>query len=81
LGPKHLSTDEYQLMLMEAREDAELGADAFNTETFGEEVVSAGWSFEENVTANARLASRQKGKQGANKMAVCFRSAGAAGGC
>lgn len=85
------STDEYQLMLMEARENAEIGADAFNTETFGVEVVRAGWTFEESLSANARLtssaparvpafASLQKEKQGANKMTSRFRDTSSAGG-
>jgi hypothetical protein len=48
-----LSKDEFLLCAMEAREDAEIGADAFNPETFGE---TCGWSFEENLAANEALA-------------------------
>lgn len=48
------STDEILLMKMEARLDAEGGADRSNLETFGADATS-GWSFEENVRANERL--------------------------
>lgn len=41
--------DAHLLQKMEARIDAELGADAHNLETFGE---SNGWSFQENLAAN-----------------------------
>jgi len=54
--PQPLSTDEYQLWAMEAREDRELGADEFNVETFGVD-HGCGWSFEENLMANAHLTS------------------------
>ena len=49
-----LSVDEFKLREMEAREDAELGADALNSDTFGEE-AGAGWSFEANLQANERI--------------------------
>jgi len=58
--PQPLSTDEYQLWAMEAREDAELGADLSNQETFGEEACYSGWSFEENLAANERLCEQQR---------------------
>jgi hypothetical protein len=51
---KILSTDEFLLGELEAREDRERGADLLNTETFGEH-AGAGWSFEENLAANQRL--------------------------
>jgi hypothetical protein len=41
--------DAHLLQKMEARIDAELGADAHNLDTFGE---SSGWSFQENLAAN-----------------------------
>eukprot|EP00928_Gymnodinium_smaydae_P056740 TRINITY_DN40068_c0_g1_i1.p1 TRINITY_DN40068_c0_g1~~TRINITY_DN40068_c0_g1_i1.p1 ORF type:complete len:550 (+),score=105.50 TRINITY_DN40068_c0_g1_i1:97-1746(+) len=47
------SFDELKMIEMEAREDRERGNDDFNNETFGEDV---GWSFEENLAANERLA-------------------------
>jgi hypothetical protein len=47
-----LSRDELLLCAMEAREDATIGADAMNEETFGE---VGGWSHEENVVANQAL--------------------------
>lgn len=46
------SKDELLVCAMEAREDAEVGADIFNSETFGE---TCGWSHEENVAANRAL--------------------------
>lgn len=52
--PQPLSTDEYQLWAMQAREDAEIGADALNAETFGSDHEN-GWSFEENLAANEAL--------------------------
>jgi len=51
--PEPISKDEFLLGVMEAREDAEIGADTLNSETFGE---TKGWSFEENVEANNALA-------------------------
>lgn len=54
--PQPLSVDEFQLWTMEAREDAERGDNQRNTETFGEDALAAGWSFEENLAANERLA-------------------------
>eukprot|EP00930_Biecheleria_cincta_P102489 TRINITY_DN94229_c0_g1_i1.p1 TRINITY_DN94229_c0_g1~~TRINITY_DN94229_c0_g1_i1.p1 ORF type:complete len:514 (+),score=96.45 TRINITY_DN94229_c0_g1_i1:142-1683(+) len=55
--PQPLSVDEFQLWTMEAREDAERGDNERNTETFGEDdALAAGWSFEENLAANERLA-------------------------
>jgi len=44
--------DETLVQEMEARLDAEIGADSHNKETFGE---TNGWSFRENVTANLRI--------------------------
>mmetsp|Transcript_22856 Transcript_22856/g.65977 ORF Transcript_22856/g.65977 Transcript_22856/m.65977 type:complete len:506 (+) Transcript_22856:74-1591(+) len=60
--PQPLSRDEYSLWLMEAREDAESGMDAFNAETFGED-AGRGWSFHENLAANERLHSRRERRQ------------------
>lgn len=54
--PEPISTDEFLLSAMEAREDAERGADAFNSETFGE---TDGWSHTENVAANRALMKGQ----------------------
>ncbi|CAK0854174.1 unnamed protein product, partial [Prorocentrum cordatum] len=54
--PKPLSMDEFQLQAMEAREDAEGGADHMNKDTFGED-APAGWTFEENLEANERIAA------------------------
>jgi hypothetical protein len=51
---KGVSKDEALLMKMEAREDAERGADVFNEETFGSD-AAAGWSFEQQVAANAKI--------------------------
>jgi len=48
--PMPLSTDEFQLWTMQAREDAEMGADKLNAETFGDD-AGTGWSFEENLAA------------------------------
>lgn len=56
--PLPLSVDEFQLWTMEAREDAERGDDERNTDTFGHDALAAGWSFEENLAANARLADK-----------------------
>jgi hypothetical protein len=50
--PQPISTDEFLLSAIEAREDAEIGADKSNFETFGE---TGGWSHEENVAANVTL--------------------------
>mmetsp|Transcript_12815 Transcript_12815/g.36827 ORF Transcript_12815/g.36827 Transcript_12815/m.36827 type:complete len:680 (+) Transcript_12815:162-2201(+) len=55
--PQPLSVDEFRLWEMQAREDEECGADERNWETFGAD-VGKGWSFEENVKANAWLARR-----------------------
>jgi len=52
--PKPLSTDEYTLWVMQAREDKEMGADELNAETFGED-AGDGWSFEENLAAVTEL--------------------------
>mmetsp|Transcript_49252 Transcript_49252/g.125087 ORF Transcript_49252/g.125087 Transcript_49252/m.125087 type:complete len:443 (-) Transcript_49252:85-1413(-) len=52
--PKPLSTDEYALWVMQAREDKEMGADELNAETFGED-AGDGWSFEENLAAVTEL--------------------------
>mmetsp|Transcript_31583 Transcript_31583/g.58231 ORF Transcript_31583/g.58231 Transcript_31583/m.58231 type:complete len:521 (-) Transcript_31583:73-1635(-) len=58
--PQPLSTDEYQLWAMQAREDKEIGADALNAETFGDDHEN-GWSFEENLAANEALSHRSPG--------------------
>jgi len=55
--PQPLSLDEFSLWQMQAREDMECGADERNKETFGED-TAAGWSFEENLAANERLATQ-----------------------
>ena len=49
--PQPLSRDEFLLWSLQAREDAEIGADALNAETFGAD-AGQGWSFEENLAAN-----------------------------
>jgi len=54
--PQPLSTDEYALWSMQEREDREAGADSANAETFGDDAVLRGWSFEENLAANERIA-------------------------
>jgi hypothetical protein len=54
--PQPLSTDEYALWSMQEREDREAGADLANTETFGDDAGLRGWSFEENLAANERIA-------------------------
>lgn len=46
--------DEMLLMRMEAREDAEGGADLWNLETFGGDALGA-WSVAENIKANDQL--------------------------
>mmetsp|Transcript_107011 Transcript_107011/g.345281 ORF Transcript_107011/g.345281 Transcript_107011/m.345281 type:complete len:644 (-) Transcript_107011:48-1979(-) len=56
LEPQAFSEDEFRLWEMEVREALEIGADARNAETFGEEDAARGWSFEENLAANERLA-------------------------
>lgn len=53
--PQPLSVDEYSLWVMEAREDEESGANLRNKDTFGED-AEYGWSFEENLAANERIA-------------------------
>mmetsp|Transcript_134103 Transcript_134103/g.388171 ORF Transcript_134103/g.388171 Transcript_134103/m.388171 type:complete len:646 (+) Transcript_134103:174-2111(+) len=55
--PQPLSVDEFRLWEMQAREDKEGGADKRNWETFGAD-VGKGWTFEENLKANAWLARR-----------------------
>jgi len=63
--------DERILASLEARLDKESGADALNIQTFG---TSAGWSFEEAVEANNKLANmtttdfRPEEKEGADPM-------------
>ena len=52
--PQPLSRDEFLLWSLQAREDAEIGADALNAETFGAD-AGQGWSFEENLAANQGL--------------------------
>mmetsp|Transcript_35917 Transcript_35917/g.95334 ORF Transcript_35917/g.95334 Transcript_35917/m.95334 type:complete len:94 (+) Transcript_35917:618-899(+) len=48
--------DEKRLADLEARLSRESCADAFNSETFGEDI--AGWTFEEALVANASLPTR-----------------------
>lgn len=55
--PQPLSVDEFRLWEMQAREDEEGGADERNLETFGED-DGQGWTFEENLAANAWIARR-----------------------
>ena len=52
--PEPLSVDEFLLWRMQAREDAECGADEHNRDKFGED-AGMGWSFQENVLANVRI--------------------------
>ena len=52
--PQPLSRDEFLLWSLQAREDAEIGADALNAETFGAD-AGQGWSFEEKLAANQGL--------------------------
>jgi hypothetical protein len=47
------------MWMLQAREDAELGADVCNEETFGEDANFGGWSFEENLAANEKLYREQ----------------------
>jgi len=54
--PHPLSSDEFQLWMMETREDAEGGANDSNYATFGDD-AEFGWTFEDNLAANERLAS------------------------
>lgn len=49
--------DEFLLTVMEARLSKESGADVNNADTFGETDCNSGWSFEEAVAANAKIAS------------------------
>jgi hypothetical protein len=51
--------DEALIAALECRLSRESGADAWNSETFGEECI-AGWSFAQALEANACLASRGK---------------------
>lgn len=53
--PLALSVDEYKLWVMESRENEESGANESNFDTFGDD-ADMGWSFEENLAANERLA-------------------------
>mmetsp|Transcript_10071 Transcript_10071/g.25318 ORF Transcript_10071/g.25318 Transcript_10071/m.25318 type:complete len:527 (+) Transcript_10071:92-1672(+) len=55
--PQPLSKDEYLLWQMEARENEESNANAFNNDTFGLD-CGAGWSFEENLATNQLLAEQ-----------------------
>lgn len=55
--PEPLSTDEFMLWLMQEREDAEIGANSQNNETFGDGIQS-GWTFQENLAANERIAQQ-----------------------
>jgi hypothetical protein len=54
--PQPLSVDEYNLWVMEAREDEESGANCRNKDTFGDDADDSGWTFEENLAANERIA-------------------------
>lgn len=55
--PQPLSTDEFKLRELESRESKESGADKNNLETFGLD-CDDGWTFEENLEANKKLASQ-----------------------
>jgi len=57
--PQPLSTDEFRLQEMERREDAERGDDVRNADTFGADAC-VGWSFEEQLAANERIAERER---------------------
>ena len=59
--PQPLSRDEFLLWSLQAREDAEIGADALNAETFGAD-AGQGWSFEENLAANRGLSPPRIGR-------------------
>lgn len=65
--PQPLSTDEFRLQEMERREDAERGDDVRNADTFGTDAVCSGWSFEENLAANERIAERERLAAAANE--------------
>eukprot|EP00933_Yihiella_yeosuensis_P006810 TRINITY_DN111614_c0_g1_i1.p1 TRINITY_DN111614_c0_g1~~TRINITY_DN111614_c0_g1_i1.p1 ORF type:complete len:384 (+),score=103.54 TRINITY_DN111614_c0_g1_i1:79-1230(+) len=67
--PLPLSLDEFCLWQMQAREDAEGGADVRNVETFGADARS-GWSFEDNLAANIRLEQGHRGSSGVNTWGV-----------
>eukprot|EP00929_Paragymnodinium_shiwhaense_P118999 TRINITY_DN90895_c0_g1_i1.p1 TRINITY_DN90895_c0_g1~~TRINITY_DN90895_c0_g1_i1.p1 ORF type:complete len:415 (-),score=126.61 TRINITY_DN90895_c0_g1_i1:134-1279(-) len=56
--PLSLSLDELCLWKMSLREDAELGADRHNEETFGSD-APAGWNFEQNLEANNRIKAKE----------------------
>jgi hypothetical protein len=78
VGPSHsdpqpLSTDEFQLWAMQAREDAEIGADVSNEETFGKDASKGGWSFEENLAANQQILHREAHLWEANVQSNCAR--------
>lgn len=55
--PLPLSTDEFLLAAVEAREDAERGADRHNLDTFGEDAAPGGgaWDYEAMLEANRSL--------------------------
>jgi len=59
-----LDVDERLLQEMEARLDAELGADVHNFETFGETKL---WSFQENLAANLRNQEAQMSRASKDK--------------
>eukprot|EP00440_Ansanella_granifera_P044072 gb/GFBE01047763.1/.p1 GENE.gb/GFBE01047763.1/~~gb/GFBE01047763.1/.p1 ORF type:complete len:160 (+),score=27.15 gb/GFBE01047763.1/:1-480(+) len=56
-----LLDDEARLRALEARLDRECGADARNTETFGEVGAGDTWTFEDALAANQRLAAGSGG--------------------
>lgn len=69
LRVRHASLDdEYLIGKLEERLSKESGFDDMNEETFGE---SSGWSFEEAVAANARLAQKLDFGHGLSVGGVC----------
>mmetsp|Transcript_8015 Transcript_8015/g.18722 ORF Transcript_8015/g.18722 Transcript_8015/m.18722 type:complete len:455 (+) Transcript_8015:95-1459(+) len=57
--PKPLSKDEFLLVTLESREDADMGADRHNFDTFGEVAGPGGgaWDFDAMLEANRSLTS------------------------
>ncbi|CAE8625817.1 unnamed protein product [Polarella glacialis] len=53
--------DEARIRALEARLDRENGADSRNCDTFGDTWAGEGWSFEEALAANERLAASGNG--------------------
>lgn len=75
--PQPWSTDEHRLWAMEAREDEECGFDQCNRDTFGDD-AEWGWSFEENLAANARLEKPLYGRahSGSLDLGIMYSSTG-----